>query len=143
MYSYLWDTTLGSRGELMKTRRAIVLSALLAGLAAATAQAHDMFLKLPSFFLEPGSEAVIALLNGTFDHSENAIARDRMIDVSVVGPDGTVHPPESAWEDRAAYGSDPDSVDTSFLTFETGSSGTYAIGVSTSTSCTSNSRVTS
>jgi uncharacterized GH25 family protein len=85
--------------------------------------AHDMFLKLGTFFLDPGSEATVTLLNGTFERSENVITRDRMIDVSIVGPDTEVsHPEASQWrdEDNAAN-----------LDFTTGVAGTYTIGVST------------
>ncbi|MDE2873788.1 MAG: DUF4198 domain-containing protein, partial [Gemmatimonadota bacterium] len=88
-------------------------------------------LKLDSFFLEPNSTATVALYNGDFDKSENAVARDRMLDVSVVGPGGVVHPPESAWTDSAVFHWSPDSVDTALLSFETGDPGTYLIGVST------------
>ena len=93
--------------------------------------AHTMFLKLDSFFLEPNSTGMVALLNGDFDLSENVITRDRMLDVSVVGPGGTTHPPESAWTDSAVFHWSPDSVDTAILEFETGGPGTYLIGVST------------
>ena len=48
--------------------------------------AHDMFLKLRSYIVEPNTKVTLALYNGTFDKSENIITRDRMIDVSVVGP---------------------------------------------------------
>ena len=119
----------------MRTGRRI--TATLAALAVLTvvivtaARAHTMFLKLDSFFLEPNSTAKVALINGDFDNSENAIARDRMLDVSVVGPGGVVHPPESAWRDSAVFHWSPDSVDTAVLTFETGDPGTYLIGVST------------
>lgn len=110
-------------------------SVVLLGLVLAvvgTLAAHDMFLKLPSFFLEPNVEAEVALINGTFEASENAIARDRMLDVSVVHGDGrVVHPPASAWRDSAVHHPDPDSTDTAFLSFETGEAGTYVIGVST------------
>ena len=54
-----------------------------------------------------------------------------MLDVSIVGPDGVVHPPAEAWRDTAMFHWHADSVDTALLTFETGSAGTYAIGVST------------
>lgn len=113
------------------------IAATLATLAVLTvvivtaARAHTLFLKLDSFFLEPNSTATVALINGDFDNSENAIARDRMLDVSVVGPGGVVHPPESAWRDSAVFHWSPDSVDTAMLTFETGGPGTYVIGVST------------
>ncbi|MXW18968.1 MAG: DUF4198 domain-containing protein [Gemmatimonadetes bacterium] len=105
--------------------------AVLTVVIVTAARAHTLFLKLDSFFLEPNSTATVALINGDFDNSENAIARDRMLDVSVVGPEGVVHPPESAWRDSAVFHWSPDSVDTAVLTFETGGPGTYVIGVST------------
>ena len=49
---------------------------------------HDMFLKPDEYFLEPNAPAIIRLYNGTFERSENAISRDRMLDASLVGPDG-------------------------------------------------------
>lgn len=119
----------------MKTGRRVTATlaalALLTVVIATAARAHTMFLKLDSFFLEPNSTATVALINGDFDNSENAIARDRMLDVSVVGPGGVVHPPESAWRDSAVFHWSPDSVDTAVLTFETGGPGTYLVGVST------------
>ena len=117
----------------MRTNRKTL--AALAGLiavAVGTLQAHDMFLKLESFYLQPNSTAMVSLINGTFDQSENAIARDRMVDVSIVGPGGVVHPPTSAWRDTAAYHWSPDSTDTALLEFETGDPGMYVIAVSTS-----------
>ena len=85
--------------------------------------AHDMFLKLSSYFLAPNSEATVALINGTFEASENVITRDRMLDVSIVGPDDAVaHPDESQWYDKEL---------TAYLNFKTGDAGTYVIGVST------------
>ena len=118
----------------MKIGRLFVALATLTVLTAAVVtavSAHTLFLKLDSFFLEPNTTAVVALYNGDFDESENAIARDRMLDVSVVGPGGVVHPPESAWTDSAVFHWSPDSVDTALLTFATGDPGTYVIGVST------------
>ena len=112
-------------------RRVLLTTALLTVAIVATARAHTMFLKLESFFLEPHSTNVVALLNGDFDKSENVITRDRMLDVRIVGPDGVVQPPESAWRDTAMYHWHADSVDTALLTFETGGAGTYTIGVST------------
>lgn len=105
--------------------------ALLSVLIVTALSAHTMFLKLDSFFLEPNSTGMVALINGDFDKSENVITRDRMLDVSVVGPGGTTHPPESAWKDSAVFHWSPDSVDTAILAFETGEAGTYLIGVST------------
>ena len=116
----------------MKHGKTLAVLATVILVAVGTLSAHDMFLKLPSFFLEPNSTVEVALLNGTFDESENAIARDRMTDVSVVNGDGAVtHPPASAWRDSAVHHWNPDSVDTAFLEIETGGPGTYVIGVST------------
>jgi uncharacterized GH25 family protein len=104
-------------------------------LAAGTLAAHDMFLKLPTYFLKPHAEVEVALVNGTFDRSENVITRDRMRDVSVIGPGGEVmHPPSWAWRDSAVHHENTDSVDTSIMTFRTGEAGTYVIGVSTTAS---------
>ena len=119
----------------MKAARRILLT--LATFAALTivivtaVSAHTMFLKLDSFFLEPNSTGTVQLINGDFDLSENVITRDRMLDVSVVGPGGVTHPPESAWTDSAVFHWSPDSVDTAILRFETGGPGTYLVGVST------------
>lgn len=103
--------------------RLIMTVMLCAGLLV-TAGAHDLFFKFDSYFLQPNSKATVRLLNGTFRASEATVARDRMVDVSIVNPSGErVHPPHSAWRDEGA---------TSLLNFETGAAGTYIIGLSTS-----------
>ena len=85
--------------------------------------AHDMFLKLESFFLKPQTPATISLFNGTFEKSENAISRDRMLDVSIVGPGSErMHPDTSRWRDSGTM---------TLLDFKTGGEGTYVAGLST------------
>jgi hypothetical protein len=80
-------------------------------------------LKLESFFLKPNTSVTISLYNGTFEESENVISRDRMQEVSVVGPQSEkVHPDTSQWREAGA---------TTLLDFKTGEPGTYVIGVST------------
>ena len=102
-------------------KRLIGSAAVLLALGVLTG--HDMFLKLPTYFLSEDSPATIALLNGTFAESENIIARDRMLDVSIVGPGGKVtHPDTLAWTDKG---------NTAWLEFQTGAAGTYVAGVST------------
>ena len=101
--------------------------ALVAGLAAATAAlavAHDMFLKPDRFFLAENASLDLALINGTFTKSENSIARNRLIDISVLGPAGRTRIDTSAWK---ADG------DTSFFSTRMGGAGTYVMGVSTRT----------
>ena len=96
---------------------------LVAVLTVGSLFAHDMFLKFASYFLAPDSDATIALINGTFDKSENVITRDRMLDVSIVGPKMEVsHPDTAQWWEKD---------NTTWLNFRTGEEGTYVIGVST------------
>ncbi len=57
-------------------------------IGASILDAHDMFLKLRLYIVEPNTNLTIALYNGTFDKSENIITRDRMIDASIVYPNG-------------------------------------------------------
>ncbi len=100
--------------------------ASIAGLVALMASgvwAHDMFLVLSEHSLPPESAVSVALYNGTFDKSENAIARDRMTDVSVVDGSAEVsHPATGQWRDEG---------EVAILDFETGSPGTYLVGIST------------
>lgn len=85
--------------------------------------AHDLFLRFAESFLPPHQDVTVSLLNGTFERSDNTITRDRMVDVSIVGPgDEIAHPEEGAWRDEG---------DTTRLDFTTGPAGTYTIGVST------------
>jgi uncharacterized GH25 family protein len=83
---------------------------------------HDMFLKLDTYFLNPNTDAAIKLYNGTFEKSENAIDRSRMIDVSLVGNGVRSQVDTTQWSDKDH---------TSFLSFTTGDAGTWVAGVST------------
>ena len=112
-------------------RRTLTSFLILAIVLVGTARAHTMFLKLDSYFLAANSSVMVQLINGDFDVSENAIARDRMLDVSIVGPGGSTHPPMSSWRDSALYEASEENIDTSILSFETGGPGTYVLGVST------------
>ncbi|MGF1462707.1 MAG: DUF4198 domain-containing protein [Maricaulaceae bacterium] len=86
------------------------------------AGAHEMFLKPTRYQLEPGATAVIELVNGTFERSDNTIDRDRMRDVTVLGGGSTRHPTVDQWTDEGA---------TTLLSHTIEAAGTYAIGVST------------
>ena len=104
-------------------RKKLALTAGLMLLLVGTLSAHDLFLKLSIYFVAPNSEATVALINGTFDQSENAIARDRMTDVSIVDGSGAVqHSDTSHWHDEG---------NRALLDVQTGESGTYVVGVST------------
>lgn len=103
----------------MKRRYLISIGLIL--VAATTLQAHDLFFRLDSFFVTPGSAARVRALNGTFSSSENSVARDRLLDLTVVSPAGRTHPDTSLWSPAG---------DTSVFTVTTGSPGTYVVGAS-------------
>ncbi len=88
-----------------------------------SAQAHDLFLKFDTYFLRSNSQATVRLLNGSFRGSEGAVARDRMLDVSLVASDGKIsHPEAIMWRDEGA---------TALLNLQTDVAGTYGVSVST------------
>ena len=91
-------------------------------LAATALEAHDLFLKPLAFFIAPGSEARVRALNGTFEKSENSVARNRLRDLDIVGPGGAIPTDTAAWSDTG---------DTSVFVFRTEASGTYLVGAST------------
>ncbi len=104
-------------------KRMALATALLLTTIALTTEAHDLFFKFESYFLQPNSKATVRLLNGTFRASENPVARDRMVDVCIVGPAGGRSNPSSAnWRDDGA---------TAVLDLQTGEPGTYLIGLYT------------
>ena len=102
-------------------RRLPLVSVLLLLTIASTLGAHDLFLKLDSYFVAPGSRLLVRVLNGTFSTSEGAVARDRVRDIAVVTPAGRTRLDTAAWAVRG---------DTSLLTVTTRESGTYVIGAS-------------
>ena len=83
---------------------------------------HDMFLKMGTYFLQPNQLATLKVFNGTFDKSENVIARSRMKDVSLLGNGTRLHPDTTQWTEI-------DSV--TILNFKTGDAGTWVAGLST------------
>ena len=91
-------------------------------LAAVPVSAHEMFLKPENTNPTPGSAQIVSLINGTFDKSENTIARNRMVDVSILGDGNVIKPRPSDWYDDE---------NTSYLNFQSGAAGTKVIGVST------------
>ena len=104
-------------------RRPLFLSVLVLAVGAGSLAAHDLFLKPTAFFVRPGTEVRLRALSGTFTKSENAVARDRIRELSVGTPEGVRRlDPASAWADAG---------DTSVLTFRTGEAGTYVVGAST------------
>ncbi len=98
----------------------LCLSAL--AVAAGGLVAHDLFIKMDTYFLAPNSAVTVPIINGTFLQSENSITPDRVQDVSLV-VDGS----------RTKLGMDgwTAETDTTFVELRTGEAGSYVIGVST------------
>ena len=104
-------------------RSALPLAALLLVALSSALGAHDLFLKLARYVLaDPAGAVRIAVLNGTFSTSENGVARGRLADLSLVGPDGGVtHPDTLAWAEQKTQ---------SVLTVAAERPGTYVVGAS-------------
>jgi hypothetical protein len=85
--------------------------------------AHDLFMKLESYFVPPNTAVRVAVLNGTFSASEGPVAPDRLLDLSMVGPTQRRAIPRGSWKP---------SGDTTWLSVQTGAPGTYLIGASLS-----------
>lgn len=83
--------------------------------------AHDLFLKPESFFIPPGSDVRVAVLNGSFSASEASVTSDRLRDLSLVGPAGRRPLPHESWQPAG---------DSTWLTLHTGAAGTYLVGAS-------------
>jgi hypothetical protein len=83
---------------------------------------HDLFIKLDTYFVDPHTEVRIPILNGTFELSENSVAADRVAEL-LLAP--------GAKPQRLSMESWDASGDTTFMTLQTGESGTYVLGVST------------
>jgi len=100
--------------------RSLALTAVLVVLAGSLA-AHELFLKLSSYFLPPDKPVDALLLNGTFTRSENSIDRNRVADFSLVGPSGRAHLDSTGIVPRG---------DTTRVRFSTSGPGTYVVGIS-------------
>ena len=73
-------------GRRRLTAAAVAMAAMVG--AGTALPAHELFLRPRGFFVAPGATITLPVVNGTFGHSENAIARARITDLSRVGPGG-------------------------------------------------------
>jgi hypothetical protein len=99
----------------------VLLGAGMLSLVGGTLAAHDLFLKLSSYFLPPETAVQALLLNGTWTRSENAIERDRIASFSLAGPSGIVPLDTIGILPRG---------DSTRIRFRTGAAGTYGLGLS-------------
>lgn len=104
------------------TRRTTAALAALVAVSAAALGAHDLFIKMDSYFLASGMPVSIPVLNGTFQVSLNSITTDRIAGISVLSEAGRKSIDTDHWVAE---------TDTSYLNLRTGEPGTYVVGVST------------
>ncbi len=104
-------------------RKQFVAVAILLMISATILLAHDLFLKLDSYFVPPNRLVRVAVLNGSFSSSEGAVAPDRLLDLSIVGPSERRSIPRESWTPVG---------DTTWLTVQTEAPGTYVMGASLS-----------
>ena len=103
----------------MRTRSIVAAFLLLA--TASLLRAHDLFLKLDTYFVPPSTAVRVAVLNGSFTTSEGAVTPDRLRDLSIASAGGRVALPRDSWRPQG---------DTTWLTLTTGAPGTYVVGAS-------------
>jgi hypothetical protein len=99
------------------------LTTILLLVSATLLLAHDLFLKLETYFVPPNASIRVAVLNGSFLTSEGPVTPDRLLDLSLVGPVQRRAIARTAWK---PFG------DSTWLTVQTGAAGTYVIGASLS-----------
>ncbi len=104
-------------------RKKIFMAFALAAVLALPVFAHDLFLKLDSFFVGVNDKISVKILNGTFQSSEGAVLFARLTDVSVVAPSGTrTNPKEADFTKNET---------TAFLNLVPSEAGNYVVGLST------------
>ncbi len=103
-------------------RKPVAVLVVLSLALTSALSAHDMFLKLKSFFLAENTSVVVPLLNGTFSTTENSIDRNRIADISLIAPGNRVRYDTTVVKARG---------DTTFISITTEGAGTYVLGLST------------
>lgn len=104
-------------------KRKLLFGVLLCLVLILPALAHDLFLKLDSFFVKVNEKVSVKILNGSFQTSEGAVNVARLKEVSVIAPSGTRSNPK-----EADFTKDET---TSFLNLQPTEIGNYVVGLST------------
>ncbi|MBA2334858.1 MAG: DUF4198 domain-containing protein [Blastocatellia bacterium] len=106
-------------------RKKILIACLLNVLIFTSVFAHDLFLKLDTFFVKVNEKVTINVMNGSFQASEGAVSFARLQNASVVGPTGKVL--------LAAETDFTKNETTAFWGFTADQPGNYVAGLSTMT----------
>lgn len=112
-----------SFGKFRIMPRKLLLSFITCLILVASATAHDLFLRLETYFLQPNSKVTVRLMNGTFQQSDGAVARERLRELTVITPNTrSLSESHFAWRTEGK---------TTVMEFETGLAGTYVMGAAT------------
>lgn len=104
-------------------RKKVIFGLMLCLVLSLPILAHDLFLKLDSFFVAVNSKVTVSVLNGSFMASEGAVGFARLKDVSILWPSGNrTNPTEADFTKNET---------TSFLNLVPTEAGTYVVGLST------------
>ena len=106
-------------------KRKLLPALLLVAVILIPVSAHDLFLKLDSYFVPPNEKVTIKVLNGSFQASDGAVSFNRLADVSVISPSGGRSKPI-----EADFTKDEK---TSYLNLQPSEVGNYVVGLSTRT----------
>jgi uncharacterized GH25 family protein len=93
------------------------------------AEAHDLFLRPTDFVVKPNSQVQLRVLNGTFVASEAPVARARLRDLTIAGPDGVSHADTLTWTLATSDGSATIGKESAWQVPVHGT-GTYVMGAS-------------
>lgn len=104
-------------------QKVLPIALILIIAAAFPAFAHDLFLKLDSFFVAINERVTVKILNGSFMSSDGAVRFERLADLSLVSPSGTRSKPR-----ESEFTSDEK---TSYLSLQPAEGGNYLVGLST------------
>lgn len=105
-------------------KRPAFAAVLALTMVASLLYAHDLFIRLDSYFLAPDTSVSVRVINGTFLKSENWITRDRVTDISMVTAAGRARIDTTQWS------ASRDSL-TTLLAIRTGAAGVMVLGAST------------
>lgn len=112
---------MSAQGRSRLFRRSIIGAFAITVVTASALWAHDLFLRLENYFVQPDSDVRIHVLNGTFSKSEGAVARNRIRSLDLGTPSEAVKLDTGAWTPQG---------DTTIFAIHTREQGTYVAGAS-------------
>jgi hypothetical protein len=89
-----------ARVTMRRIAAVVATTTILLASAVALVGAHDLYLRPRDFIVRAGAAVQVRVLNGTFTTSEGSVARERLRDLTDVGPTGRSSMNRYAWTGR-------------------------------------------